>query len=76
MDEAVDAFEDAVGDLGGEPAEDAVPVALDGSGCLDDGLEAALTQLGQLWGGDSPPLINAFLRVGNPADGIDDDVPR
>ena len=42
LHQAVDALDQAVGDLAVEPAEDAVPVALDGVGCVDDRFEAAM----------------------------------
>src|SRR3954453_3807683 len=42
LHEAIDAFKDAVGDVGVVPAQDAVPVPLDGPGGIDHGLKAAM----------------------------------
>src|SRR3954470_591586 len=42
LDEAVDAFKDAIGDVGVVPAQDALPVPLDGPGRVDHRLEAAV----------------------------------
>src|SRR5437660_230263 len=41
LHQAIDAFKDAVGDVGVVPAQDAVPVPLDGPGGIDHGLKAA-----------------------------------
>ena len=42
LHQAVDALDQAVGDLAVEPAQDAVPVALDGVRGIDDRFEAAM----------------------------------
>src|SRR3954470_12709623 len=42
LHEAIDALKDAVGDVGVVPAQDAVPVPLDGPGGIDHGLKAAM----------------------------------
>jgi hypothetical protein len=42
LHQAVDAFDQAVGDLAVEPAQDAVPMTLDGVRGIDDRLEAAM----------------------------------
>lgn len=42
LNEAVDAFEDAVIDPGSEPAKDSVLMGPDGLGHVDDGLDAAV----------------------------------
>ena len=44
MDLAVDAFEDAIGDVGVGEAEDALPVAFDGVGGIDDGFQTAVSR--------------------------------
>src|SRR5205807_9644463 len=54
LDEAVDAFEDAVVDVGGEPAKNSSLMAADGFGDLDDGLYAAV-------GGPKIPDVEVVL---------------
>src|ERR1039457_1488503 len=54
LDEAVNAFEDGVVDAGDEPAEDAILMATDGFGDVDDGRDAAV-------GGPKVPLVEEWF---------------
>src|SRR5271168_5242420 len=57
LDQAVDAFEDAVVDAGGEPAENAGLVAPDGFSDVDDGGNAAV-------GGPEVPRVEERFGLG------------
>ena len=54
LDEAVNAFEDTVVDLGGEPAEDSVLMTPDSNCSVDDRLDAAV-------GGPEVPVVEVSL---------------